>query len=322
MNETNQTPNGRMVPASAGSAPQRPQYQRNNRRSLYHPPSAAGGAGPPEVYWSEGATPSATQNETFTFYREPTPEPDDKRGAGVGVHSGSLDEESIGRDERRICGVRRIIFWGLVAVALAVLIGVGVGVGVGVGLSKPSPVESSGQESGTPAPSSSGTPETSTEQDTRYEREPLVREIGRLTWPSTQTPTPSTDADSEVTSATSTETASSTSSVDPAYPTQTSSGSLTCPEANYTLYAVPGSPVRFLRLCDVDVTSAHAKDINSVRTESMAECMRNCAGTVDCQGCGWGPQRGDAGTEFWCWLKGELGPERTDLRGWEFAVMQ
>ena len=137
------------------------------------------------------------------------------------------------------------------------------------------------------------------------------------------TPTPtSSGSDTENSSQTSAQSGPTATDIDSAFPTETSSGSLTCPESNYTLYAVPGSPVRFLRLCDVDVTSDHATDIRSVRTESMAECMRNCAGTFGCQGAGWGPQRGDLGSEFWCWMKGELTDVLTDLRGWEFAIMQ
>ena len=148
----------RMIPASAGAAPQRPNLNRNNRRSLYHPPSAAGGNSPPEVYWSEGgATPSATQQDTFTFYRDPTPEPEErrgeKRGVGVGVHTGD-DGELSDLGERRICGLRRVWFWGIVALALMVVVAIAVGVGVGVGLSTPSAEVSEQTSSGTPEPSS------------------------------------------------------------------------------------------------------------------------------------------------------------------------
>lgn len=125
----------------------RPSYRRNNRRSLIHPASAADGSGPPEVYWSEGVTPSGTgshaQGQPFTFLREPTPEPDDrgeKRRPGVagGYYYEDNDDGEVryGAD-RRICGVRPVAFWGIVAVTLMILVGVAVGVGVGVGMQKP-----------------------------------------------------------------------------------------------------------------------------------------------------------------------------------------
>ncbi|KAM0273581.1 hypothetical protein ACHAQH_008244 [Verticillium albo-atrum] len=125
-------------------APPRPTARRNNRTSLYHPAASAQGNGAPEVYWSEGATPSGysrgDEGESYTFYREPTPEPQEKRRTGVGVGNLSDDEGAFGgrakeRLNRRLCGMKAWIFWGVVALVLIVLIGVGVGVGVGVGMS-------------------------------------------------------------------------------------------------------------------------------------------------------------------------------------------
>lgn len=172
----------------------------------------------------------------------------------------------------------------------------------------------------------------------RGEHQPTPRDvtIKTLTSPpssSEPAPTTSTSADFRDSSADPTTTspdpsstaAATTTSRDPAYPTQTSSGSLLCPAANYTLYAVPGSPVRFLRHCDVDMgVGVSAADIRSVRTESMAECMRNCAGTATCAGAGWGAVGDGASKDYWCWLKTSQAVDAgfADLSGWEFAVMQ
>ncbi|EGY21528.1 uncharacterized protein VDAG_10510 [Verticillium dahliae VdLs.17] len=133
-------------PPSQTSTPKpvqpRPSARRNNRTSLYHPPASAQGNGAPEVYWSEGATPSGysrgDEGESYTFYREPTPEPQEKRRTGVGIDTPSDDEAGFGRWagkarlNRRMCGVRAWVFWGIVALVLIVLTGVGVGVGVGM----------------------------------------------------------------------------------------------------------------------------------------------------------------------------------------------
>lgn len=81
--------------------------------------------------------------------------------------------------------------------------------------------------------------------------------------------------------------------------------------------------MRFLRLCDVDYAGTAAEDIRNVPTESMAECMRNCAGTWGCTGCGWGPMHvGEGPPDFRCWMKGDLGGTPVSREGWEFAVMQ
>lgn len=296
----------------SGEEAPRPNIRRNNRRSLYHPASAADGNGVPEVYWSEGATPSGngtnaqSQAEAFTFLREPTPEPTDRREKrGVGVGGGYYEDEDGASDlrtERRVCGFRPVLFWGIVAVTLVVLVGVAVGVGVGVGMQKPSPTVSDVTSS--TSPTSTPDPTSSSSSDFK----------------GTSDPTTTTDPSSSSSSITST-----TTSRDPAYPTQTSSGSLICPDANYTLYAVPGSPVRFLRHCDVDMGAGNsAADIRSLRTESMAECMRNCAGTFACAGAGWGPVGSGSGTDYWCWLKTSEAVDAgfANLKGWEFAVMQ
>ncbi|EEY18961.1 predicted protein [Verticillium alfalfae VaMs.102] len=298
-------------PPSQTSTPKpvqpRPGARRNNRTSLYHPPASAQGNGAPEVYWSEGATPSGysrgDEGESYTFYREPTPEPQEKRRTGVGIDTPSDDEAGFGRWagkarlNRRMCGLRAWVFWGIVALALIVLIGVGVGVGVGVGMSSGGTSVAAASEA-EPSSSLSASPTTS-----------ASTELGTMTIESS--PSASTAP------ATPDSTTASVSS-DAAFPTATSPGSLICPESNYTLYGVPGSSIRFLRLCGVDYPSQQgAVDIRTLWTESMAECMRNCAGTPGCTGSGWGPAEGA------CWLKKDLTTGgRSDQADWEFALLQ
>ncbi|KAG7110449.1 hypothetical protein HYQ44_010839 [Verticillium longisporum] len=297
-------------PPSQTSTPKpvqpRPSARRNNRTSLYHPPASAQGNGAPEVYWSEGATPSGysrgDEGESYTFYREPTPEPQEKRRTGVGIDTPSDDEAGFGRWagkarlNRRMCGVRAWVFWGIVALVLIVLTGVGVGVGVGMSSGGTSAAAAASEAE--PSSPLSASPTTS-----------ATTELGTMTVESS--PSASTA------SATPDPTTASASS-DAAFPTATSPGSLICPESNYTLYGVPGSSIRFLRLCGVDYPSQQgAVDIRTLWTESMAECMRNCAGTPGCTGSGWGPAEGA------CWLKKDLTTgSRSDQADWEFALLQ
>ena len=97
----------------------------------------------------------------YTFYREGTPTPDDagsrERVAGnafvgaelssVGPEESAVAERSARRKRPRmsawdpergpvICGLRRWVFWVVVAAGLFLVVAVGVGVGVGVGLGK------------------------------------------------------------------------------------------------------------------------------------------------------------------------------------------
>lgn len=65
-----------------------------------------------------------------------------------------------------------------------------------------------------------------------------------------------------------------------------------------------------------------AVDLSNVPTSSFAECMNNCAGTVGCTGCGWGPVKGDVRDEHACWLKGTLRASHTVSPHWSFAILQ
>ncbi|KAL7629892.1 hypothetical protein AAE478_001415 [Parahypoxylon ruwenzoriense] len=99
-------------------------------------------------------------------------------------------------------------------------------------------------------------------------------------------------------------------------------GKIDCPAANGTIYPVPGSDKRFLRICGIDyVGEEEALDLRQVPTESILDCMKNCAGTTGCTGCGWGVLEGDMGSQHTCWLKGNLkSPHEADVN-WAFAVL-
>ncbi|KAI5924426.1 hypothetical protein F4810DRAFT_700759 [Camillea tinctor] len=79
----------------------------------------------------------------------------------------------------------------------------------------------------------------------------------------------------------------STTTTSTATATPTVGAKIDCPAANGTTYQVPGSDKTFLRICGIDYSgSGEATDIRQVPTEDMLDCMKNCAGTANCTGCG------------------------------------
>ncbi|KAI0832217.1 hypothetical protein F5Y06DRAFT_280990 [Hypoxylon sp. FL0890] len=190
--------------------------------------------------------------------------------------------------EKRMFGLRRSQFWWILAlVALLSVVAIGVGVGVGVG-------RDVSQSSTQAAAAESSISTTSASLD-----------------PSAPTTT--------VTLTESTSTETSTSSI--STPTGNAEGKIDCPAANGTTYQVPGSDKRFLRICGIDYSGDEAQDLRQVPTESMLDCMKNCAGTANCTGCGWGYLEGDTGTQHTCFLKGNLKkPHEADIN-WAFAVL-
>ncbi|KAI1134694.1 hypothetical protein F5Y05DRAFT_197152 [Hypoxylon sp. FL0543] len=194
--------------------------------------------------------------------------------------------------EKKIFGLRRSQFWwilALVALLLIVAIGVGVGVGVGRSASQKSTQAAAAASSISTTSPSLGPSASSTEN---------------------AAPTTSASTSSPSTSSTSTST-----------PTGNNDGKIDCPAANGTTYQVPGSDKRFLRICGIDYSGDQAQDLRQVPTESILDCMKNCAGTFDCTGCGWGYLEGDTGTQHTCFLKGNLKkPHEADIN-WAFAVL-
>ncbi|OTA87823.1 hypothetical protein M434DRAFT_399326 [Hypoxylon sp. CO27-5] len=196
-------------------------------------------------------------------------------------------------NEKRIFGLRKSKFWwllALVALLLVVAIGVGVGVGVGRGAS-----QNSTQAAAAAAASSLSSSSISQGSST------------------------STTSASATESTTNPPTTSTTSSA--STPTGNTEGKIDCPAANGTTYQVPGSDKRFLRICGIDYSGDEAEDLRQVPTESILDCMKNCAGTAGCTGCGWGYLEGDTGTQHTCFLKGNLKKSHEADINWAFAVL-
>ncbi|KAI1342177.1 hypothetical protein F5Y15DRAFT_374421 [Xylariaceae sp. FL0016] len=149
--------------------------------------------------------------------------------------------------------------------------------------------------------------------------------VGTANNRSTAAATDGSSSSSSGTSATSTLTDSATvttTATATASPTNDPEARLDCPAVNGTTYQVPGSTKRFLRICGVDYSGdSEATDIGNVQTETMLDCMKNCAGTANCTGCGWGYLDGDSGTEHTCWLKSGLKESHEADPSWAFAVL-
>ncbi|KAI1371408.1 hypothetical protein F4677DRAFT_310236 [Hypoxylon crocopeplum] len=193
--------------------------------------------------------------------------------------------------EKRILGLRRTQFWwllALVAILLVVAIGVGVGVGVSKGVSHGSSSAAAAAAASSPV-STSTTPSSGMSTTTSTSTTSVPSSTGMLS--STPTPTGNTE------------------------------GKIDCPAANGTTYQVPGSNKQFLRICGIDYSGDEAEDLRQVPTESILDCMKNCAGTSECTGCGWGYLEGDTGTQHTCFLKGNLKKSHEADVNWAFAVL-
>ncbi|RYP73192.1 hypothetical protein DL770_007821 [Monosporascus sp. CRB-9-2] len=216
------------------------------------------------------------------------------------------------QNEPRILGLRRKMFWLLLVligiVLLVIIIAVGVGVGLGNRDSRSAGSSSSAVAGGFDSDSSGADPTTTTA-------------IG------TDVPPETTAHSTSPTKAHSSSTASSPE------PTATDGphmggAKLDCPAANGTTYQVPGSVKRFLRVCGVDYRTGdgqgYATEVGQVLTETMLDCMKNCAGTWGCEACGWGYLEGDGpGPLHACFMKSNLlpGARREVDEGWSFALL-
>ncbi|KAJ3492997.1 hypothetical protein NLG97_g5013 [Lecanicillium saksenae] len=130
----------------------------------------------------------------------------------------------------------------------------------------------------------------------------------------------STDATS-TTSSTPSATSTSTTSTAPV-----STSIMPCPAANNTRYLVPDTDKTFKRFCGIDYSGVdQARDLGSVWTTTMQECMFQCADFPGCTACGWGIIADDPGSEHRCWLKTDLksshgaraGMSLDDARKWK-----
>ncbi|KAI5856773.1 hypothetical protein GGS23DRAFT_393036 [Durotheca rogersii] len=202
------------------------------------------------------------------------------------------------RGDKKILGMRKTPFWWLLAL-LGLLLVIAIGVGVGVGVSR----EASGG-SDRDAIAEAVTASSSSLSPTPAISGPVTSAAGDVSITSTLSPS-----------------TTSSSSGSTSTPTGSAEGKIDCPTANGTVYQVPGSDKRFLRICGIDYSADEAQDLRQVPTETILDCMKNCAGTYQCTGCAWGVLEGDTGTQHTCFLKGNLRtPHEADIN-WAFAVL-
>ncbi|RYO90311.1 hypothetical protein DL766_006917 [Monosporascus sp. MC13-8B] len=222
------------------------------------------------------------------------------------------------QNEPRIFGLRRKMFWVLLVLLGIVLVVVIIAVGVGVGL---------GSRDSRWAGSSSSAVAGDSDSDSSG-ADPATTAIGTDVPPeTTAAATTTTTPSASPTKAHSSSTASSPTPTATDSP-QMGSARLDCPAANGTTYQVPGSIKRFLRVCGVDYRSGDgqgfATEVGRVETETMLDCMKNCAGTWGCEACGWGYLEGDGpGPLHTCFMKRDLraGARREVDEGWSFALL-
>ncbi|KAI1801782.1 hypothetical protein F4811DRAFT_436978 [Daldinia bambusicola] len=251
------------------------------------------------AYFAPSANPEKHQRLPSTWLGDATP-PSTPRPSGERSPAGEdgVPAPRAPAGDRRIVGLKKAQFWWLVALVLllfVVAIGVGVGVGVGRGASQNSK-EAAVAGAGPDAVSSSSLPSTAADS-------------------SSSRPT------NTASSVTSTSSPSKTRTSPSSTPTGNAAGKIDCPAANGTTYQVPGSDKQFLRICGIDYGDTESTNLRQVPTESILDCMKNCAGTAGCTGCGWGYLEGDTGTQHTCWLKGNLKkPHDADIN-WAFAVL-
>ncbi|KAI1463767.1 uncharacterized protein F4812DRAFT_230315 [Daldinia caldariorum] len=198
-------------------------------------------------------------------------------------------------EDKRIMGLKKAQFWWLIAL-ISLLLVVAIGVGVGVGVASQNSKEAAVAGAGPDAVSSSSSPSTTAESSSSM---------------STNT----------ASSATSTSSPSKTRTSPSSTPTGNAAGKIDCPAANGTTYQVPGSDKQFLRICGIDYSDIESTNLRQVPTESILDCMKNCAGTAGCTGCGWGYIEGDTGTQHTCWLKGNLKKSHEADINWAFAIL-
>ncbi|KAK3363233.1 hypothetical protein B0T25DRAFT_33064 [Lasiosphaeria hispida] len=326
-----------------GSTSQPPPLNRNNSHSrvrfaeeepgleVYHPPAAkprekAPVENAPEVYWADDRENEANLSH-YTFYREDTPTPpefDDRekavgygaatavvadraaaaggRGHGnfsqfdtSGASSGSLGESQDGQPR-----INRKRLWVIVAIVLLCVTAIAVGVGVGVGKTKRT--SSDAPAAAAAAASTSSVSIRASPTAASSSSRGLAGTFTTSTGPSLSSPAPQ---------ATTTTTRIITINSD-------------CPAANNTIYSVPGSTKSFLRLCGLDYSSADgATDLVHVPTNSMAECINNCASYDQCTGCAWGYIAGDNDTgAHRCWMKKELKSSHVANNDFCFAILR
>ncbi|KAI1474908.1 hypothetical protein F4774DRAFT_399126 [Daldinia eschscholtzii] len=255
------------------------------------------------AYFAPSSNPEKHQRLPSTWLGDATPpsspRPSDERPSAAGEQRlpAALPSRTP-PEEKRIIGLKKTQFWWLIALISLLLI-VAIGVGVGVGVSR-----GASQSSNEAAVAGAGPDAASSLSSTSTTAESSSSKTANTGISETSTSSPS-------------KTRTSPSST----PTGNAAGKIDCPAANGTTYQVPGSDKRFLRVCGIDYGDSESTNLRQVPTESILDCMKNCAGTAGCTGCGWGYIEGDTGTQHTCWLKGGLKkPHDADIN-WAFAIL-
>ncbi|KAM3500256.1 hypothetical protein MY10362_006560 [Beauveria mimosiformis] len=230
---------------------------------------------------------SGRPSEPSTFYSEATP-PGSSQGEPEpqDTYDGRYDHVAppAPLPVATICGVRRRRFLIVLwVVVIAIIIAIAVPVGVVFGLRRSRHNNSTGDES---------TDATSTTSLSSF-------------------------ASSTATASTSTASPSAAST------STTTTSVVACPAANNTLYLVPDSQKTFRRFCGVDCSGVdQARDLGSVWTTTVQECILRCADFSGCTACGWGIIADDPGSEHRCWLKADLKALHGARPGWDFAILE
>lgn len=248
---------------------------------------------------------SSRTSEPSTFYREATP-PSSSQGEPVArpeeTYDGRYDyvappaplpaaPTKFGISRRRFC----ILLWAIIVVIVIIAVAVPVGVVFGMRSSR-----------------HDTTADNKVASVTRYGI--TLRKLCSFflhnsnVLCSTTSPTSST---------TSTTTATSTA------PSAASTSLMPCPAANNTRYLEPSSEKTFTRLCGIDFSGVdQARDLGSVWTTTMQDCIFQCADFPGCTACGWGIIADDPGSEHRCWLKADLKSSHNARTGWDFAILE
>ncbi|KAM3540727.1 hypothetical protein ARSEF1564_006352 [Beauveria bassiana] len=232
---------------------------------------------------------SGRPSQPSTFYSEATP-PGSSQGEPEpqDTYDGRYDHVAppAPLPVATICGIRRrrflIVLW---VVVIAIIIAIAVPVGVVFGL----------RRSRHKNESTNATSTTS------------LASFASSTAPAATTSTASPSAASTTTTST----------------TTTTTSVVACPDANNTLYLVPDSQKTFRRFCGIDYSGVdQARDLGSVWTTTVQECILRCADFSGCTACGWGVIADDPGSEHRCWLKADLKALHGARPGWDFAILE
>ncbi|KAK3311048.1 uncharacterized protein B0T15DRAFT_60001 [Chaetomium strumarium] len=272
----------------------------------------------PAVFWDDRDN-DANVEEGFTFYREGTPTPPEyeghEKGYGAGgaapvaeastVGGGTIGSErgfNLGTPGQREVSLadsnemsptaKKRMLWAIIAVGILMLVGVGVGLGVGL-----------------------------TKGRSTASAEPLEGPSTSSSFPASaigSSPTPTEPPPSPTLAGTENALQTTTSSAAGARPTYNSD----CPSLNDTIYHVPGSTKRFLRLCGIDFSGSGATDLAQIWTGSMADCMNSCASFDQCTACAWGYMEGDDGDKHRCYMKKNLKTGHDAAKDWCLAILQ